>query len=117
MFNPNLEHQDRHEDGGGHAEAGVLLVHSHHQARVVQEVLVLSHPARDVIIKPTNGRGDSSVLGPPTSAERPYQGATKRCCLSWLTNSALVYEHNCGGRGGVVGSQPMSTAVHRSPNA
>jgi hypothetical protein len=25
------------------------------------------------------------------------QGVTKRCRLSWLTNSALVYESNCGG--------------------
>jgi hypothetical protein len=30
--------------------------------------------------------------------------------------SVLVYEPKCGGRGGVAGSQPMSTAVHRSPN-
>ncbi len=45
------------------------------------------------------------------------QGVTKRCRLSWLTNSALVYEPKCGGRGGgVAGSQPISTAVHRSPN-
>jgi hypothetical protein len=44
------------------------------------------------------------------------QGVTKRCRLSWMTNSALVYEPKCGGRGGVAGSQPMSTAVHRSPN-
>ncbi len=44
------------------------------------------------------------------------QGVTKRCRLSWLTNSALVYEPKCGGRGGVAGSQPMSTDVHRSPN-
>ncbi len=43
------------------------------------------------------------------------QGDTKRCRLSWLTNNALVYETKCGGRGGVTGSQPMSTAVHRSP--
>ncbi len=28
------------------------------------------------------------------------QGVTKRCRLSWLTNSALVYESKCGGRGG-----------------
>ncbi len=27
----------------------------------------------------------------------PKQGVTKRCRLSWLTNSALVYEPNCGG--------------------
>ncbi len=27
------------------------------------------------------------------------QGVTKRCRLSWLTNSALVYESQCGGRG------------------
>jgi hypothetical protein len=35
--------------------------------------------------------------------------------LSWLTNTALVYEPKCGG-GGVAESQPLSTAVHRSPN-
>ncbi len=34
--------------------------------------------------------------------------------LSWLTKSALVYEPKCKGKWGVVGSQPMSTAVHRS---
>jgi hypothetical protein len=28
------------------------------------------------------------------------QGITTRFRLSWLTNSALVYEHKCGGRGG-----------------
>jgi hypothetical protein len=27
------------------------------------------------------------------------QEVTKRCRLSWLTNSALVYEPKCGGRG------------------
>jgi hypothetical protein len=44
------------------------------------------------------------------------QMVTKRCRLAWLTNSALVYEPKCGGRGGFAGSQPVSTAVHRSPN-
>ncbi len=44
------------------------------------------------------------------------QGVTKRCRLSSLTNSALVYEPKSGGRGRVAGSQPMSTAVHRRPN-
>jgi hypothetical protein len=38
-----------------------------------------------------------------------------RCRLSWLTNSALVCEPKCGGKGGVAGSQPMSTAAHRIP--
>jgi hypothetical protein len=42
------------------------------------------------------------------------KGVTKRCRLSWLTNSALVYETKCGWRGGVAGSQPMGTSVHRS---
>jgi hypothetical protein len=28
------------------------------------------------------------------------RGVTKRCRLSWLTNSALVYEPKCGGGGG-----------------
>ncbi len=46
-----------------------------------------------------------------------HQWVTKRCRISWLTNSAHVYEPKCGGRGGgVAGPQPMSTAVHRSPN-
>ncbi len=40
------------------------------------------------------------------------RGVTKRCRPSWLTNSALGYEPKCGGRGGVAGSQPMSTVVH-----
>ncbi len=35
---------------------------------------------------------------------------TKRSRLSWLTNSAIVYEPKCGGRGGVEGT------VHRRPN-
>jgi hypothetical protein len=34
--------------------------------------------------------------------------------ISWLTNSALVYEPKCGGAG-VAGPQPMSTAVHMEP--
>ncbi len=33
------------------------------------------------------------------------QRVAKRCRLSLLTNSALVYESQCGGREGVVGSQ------------
>jgi hypothetical protein len=41
----------------------------------------------------------------------PARESKKRCRLSWLTNSALVYEPKCGGRGGVSGSQSMSTAV------
>jgi hypothetical protein len=43
------------------------------------------------------------------SSYTAYQGVTKRCRLSWLTNSALVYEPKCGGRGVVAWSQPMST--------
>ncbi len=39
-----------------------------------------------------------------------FQGVTKRRRLSWLANSALVYEPKCGRGegGGGVGSQPMS---------
>ncbi len=41
------------------------------------------------------------------------KGVTKRCRVSWLTNSALLYEPKCEGWcGGFAGSQPMSTAVH-----
>ncbi len=36
------------------------------------------------------------------------QGVTKRCRLSWLTNSAILYEPKCVGRGGVAWPQPMS---------
>ncbi len=50
----------------------------------------------------------------------PQQGVTKRCRLSWLTNSVLVYEPKCGGMGGGLRglSQPVSTVpvVHRSLN-
>ncbi len=41
-----------------------------------------------------------------------YQGVTKRCRLSLLANSALVYKSKCGGIVGVAGSQPINTAVH-----
>ena len=40
---------------------------------------------------------------------------SQRDVLSWLTNSALVYEPKNGGREGVAGSQPMSTAVYMEP--
>jgi hypothetical protein len=43
------------------------------------------------------------------------QGVRKICRLSLLTNSALVYEPKCGGRGGVVGSQQMNTALQMKP--
>jgi pentatricopeptide repeat protein len=33
----------------------------------------------------------------------PHQGVTKRCRLSWLTISALVYDPKCGRRGRVAG--------------
>jgi hypothetical protein len=32
-----------------------------------------------------------------------------------MTNSVLVYEPNCGGRGVIAGSEPMSSAVHMEP--
>jgi hypothetical protein len=46
------------------------------------------------------------------------QGVTQRCRLSWLTNSALVYEPKCGRGCRGAGSQSISTAVHCtwSPN-
>jgi hypothetical protein len=43
------------------------------------------------------------------------QGVTKRC-LSWLTNSALLYEPNAGGEGGVAGSQ-LDTGVQLDTGA
>ncbi len=44
-----------------------------------------------------------------------YHGVTKRCRLSWLTNSALIYGPKRGGGGDFAGSQPMSTSVHMEP--
>ncbi len=59
---------------------------------------------RTTVLTGLAGRGGASF----------WQVVTKTCRLSWLTNSALVYEPKCGGRGGVAGSQPMSAAVHRN---
>jgi hypothetical protein len=44
--------------------------------------------------------------------QRHSQGVTKRCRLSLLTNSTPIVRVQMRGRGGVAGSQPMSTAVH-----
>jgi hypothetical protein len=44
-----------------------------------------------------------------------HQGVTKRCRPSLLTNSILVYEPKCGGRGGVAKPHPMSAAAHIEP--
>ncbi len=47
----------------------------------------------------------------------PQPGDYKEMSSILANNSALVYEPKCWGGGGeVAGSQPMSTAVHRSPN-
>ncbi len=53
------------------------------------------------------------------SATGLQQGVTKRCRLSWLTNSALVYEHKCGGREGAGLSANEYSCVYHvtwSPN-
>ncbi len=43
------------------------------------------------------GEYDMKIFLSLWSGERVGQGVTKRCRLSWLTNSALVYESQCGG--------------------
>jgi hypothetical protein len=40
------------------------------------------------------------VLGVAVNLLMCNQGVTKRCCLSLLTNSALVYKSQCVGMGG-----------------
>jgi hypothetical protein len=40
------------------------------------------------------------------------QGVTRRCRLPLLTNSALIYRVQMRGEWGIVGSHPMSAAVH-----
>ncbi len=47
-------------------------------------------------------------------AHAPVPGDYKEMS-SIFADSALVYESKCGGKGGVAGSQPMSTAVHMEP--
>jgi hypothetical protein len=47
--------------------------------------------------------GDFSRGSKRSSFVRIRMGITKRCRLSWLTNSALVYEPNAGGGGGLRG--------------
>ncbi len=43
------------------------------------------------------------------------QGVTKRCRLSWLTNSALVYEPKCGGGGSCrISANEYSCGAHGS---
>ncbi len=68
-----------------------------------------NYPARSINVLFWVGWGGGSI-----SACLDYdQGFTKRCRLSWLTNSSLVYEPKCGGMGGGgCGAQPISTAVH-----
>jgi hypothetical protein len=43
---------------------------------------------------------------------RADHGVTRRCRLSLLTNSALVYRVQMRGGGVIAGSQPMSAAVY-----
>jgi hypothetical protein len=76
--------------------------------RICPELTFLSGP---FLVKRPNIRPVCSAA----RKEFPYQGVTNRCRLSWLTNRALVCEFKCGGRG-VAGTQPKSTAVHKSPN-
>ncbi len=54
-------------------------------------------------------RWASLAISPEPVSQRVI---TKRCRLSLVTNSALVYESQCGGWREVAVSQPMSTAVH-----
>jgi hypothetical protein len=64
------------------------------------------------IPKKNPGVDGTSLWIDKNSLDDRDQGVTMRFRLSLLTNSALVYEPKCGGRGGVAGSQPVSTAVH-----
>jgi hypothetical protein len=46
-----------------------------------------------------HGRSQVTIVEIKCELVYSHQGVTKRCRLSWLTNSALVYESKCGGRG------------------
>jgi hypothetical protein len=51
----------------------------------------------------------------PSTVVHHAAGPKEMSSILAYINSALVYEPKCGG-GGTSGSQPMGTAVHRSPN-
>ncbi len=77
------------------------------QARTGETVIVIR---RDMAGQDPNtvvgGWGERGVRTTEKNTRAPlfynvllYQMVTKRCRLSWLTNSALVYEPKCRGRG------------------
>jgi hypothetical protein len=59
----------------------------------VLDCIIVLYKKRDCSAIDTNQRRFNDL-------KRARQGVTKRCRLSWLTNSALVYEPKCGGREG-----------------
>ncbi len=73
-------------------------------------VHMINHDLQNAFQKPTHN-GLPAVYIERTCNGR-HQGATKRCRLSLLTNSAFVIRVQRRREGGVAGSQPMSTAVH-----
>ncbi len=69
-----------------------------------------------MIVQNTEFKGKINDLTGIKSCLAGSTGLQRDVVHFWLTNSALVYEPKCGGKGVVAGSQPMSTAVHRNPN-
>ncbi len=62
---------------------------------------------------------DNSAKTVMSGLSSKFRGVIKRCCLSWLTNSALVYESKCGGMGSCGVSANEYSCVHHvtwSPN-
>ncbi len=47
-----------------------------------------------------------------STTEHREQGVTKRCCLSRLTSSVIVYEPKYGGRGGITGCGPCGVSAN-----
>jgi hypothetical protein len=64
----------------------------------------------------TKERGRQSRRNYRTEETAAQAGCYREMSSILADHCSLVNEPNCGGRGGVAGSQPMSTAVHRSPN-
>jgi hypothetical protein len=65
--------------------------------------------------KQKTGQKISRYTVPSTIFDPLHSGGHKEMSsISWLTNSALLFEPKCGGRGGsgVSGSANESTAVH-----
>ncbi len=109
--------------GGAHPPAakGAGSPNSDDSRKSLALCLLCGSPSRQTCCTDCGGLSPHHAPAHPPSETQPRLRValphllTKRCRLSWLTNSALIYEPKCGG---CAGSRLMSTAVQCtwSPN-